>query len=346
MAIVSPDSPCEGHGGRFVVSLDLELFWGVKDHVRLEDYRQNILGVRKAVPSMLSLFRQYNVHATWAAVGMLFFEEREQLLASLPTIKPAYQNKSISNYELISDVGKDEASDPYHYGASLISQILDVQGQEVGTHTFSHYYCLEPGQNLAAFQADLQAAQLAAKRFNQELRSIVFPRNQVNRAYLSACTDAGLVAYRGNPPFWWYQHLPERQEKRAWLRRGLRLADNYANISGAHFCRPSEIVGAMTDVPASRFLRPWSQHFRQFEPYRLRRIQKELEVAAENSSTYHLWWHPHNFGTNTRENLEFLTRILDCFAHLRERTGMRSLSMAEAARETRGQSIAAVPSGL
>ena len=183
-----------------------------------------------------------------------------------------------------------------HYGASSISQILDVPGQEFRSPHFFTLLLSGVWAEPSCIPSRFAGGTAPAKRFNQELRSVVFQETRSIAPISVHARTLGFSAYRGNPPFWWYQHLPERQEKRAWLRRGLRLADNYANISGARF-RPSEIVGAMTDVPASRFLRPWSQHFRQFEPYRLRRIQKELEVAAENSSTYHLWWHPHNFRT-------------------------------------------------
>jgi len=314
-----------------VISLDFELFWGVKDHVRLEDYRENLLGVRKAIPAMLALFQQYGIHATWAAVGMLFFDDREHLIEALPTIRPAYKQRFLSSYELLQDVGKDEASDPYHFAASLIRLILDTPGQEIGTHTFSHYYCLEDGQDVTAFRADLQAAKHAAQRFGVALRSIVFPRNQFNREYLSACADAGLAAYRGNPPFWWCQPLPTEREKRAWFRRGVRLADNYVSLSGRQGGMEAGAGDAITDVPASRFLRPWSRQFRKLENLRFRRIQGELDLAAYQGTTYHLWWHPHNFGVNLSENIGFLERILQHFAALRKRTGMQSCSMAEAA---------------
>ena len=42
--------------GAFVISLDFELFWGVRDSKSLADYGANILGVRQAIPAMLELF--------------------------------------------------------------------------------------------------------------------------------------------------------------------------------------------------------------------------------------------------------------------------------------------------
>ena len=55
-----------------IVSLDYELFWGLQDAWTLEEYEQNLLGVREVVPKMLKLFEKHGIHATWAAVGFLF----------------------------------------------------------------------------------------------------------------------------------------------------------------------------------------------------------------------------------------------------------------------------------
>ena len=47
---------------------------------------------------------------------------------------------------MIARIGPNERQDPYHFGLSLVRRIKDCPHQEIGTHTFSHYYCLEDGQ--------------------------------------------------------------------------------------------------------------------------------------------------------------------------------------------------------
>jgi hypothetical protein len=54
-----------------------------------------------------------------------------------------------------------------------------------------------------------------------------------------------------------------------------------------------------------------------------------MEDAAVNRKIFHLWWHPHNFGVNTAQNIAFLKNILDHFHKLREDYGMASLNMGE-----------------
>jgi hypothetical protein len=50
--------------GALIISLDFELYWGGRDSKTLDRYRENILGVRAAVPAMLALFHKYGIHAT------------------------------------------------------------------------------------------------------------------------------------------------------------------------------------------------------------------------------------------------------------------------------------------
>jgi|SRR5690348_10521992 len=151
--------------GKFVISLDFELYWGVRDAVKLQDYKAQLRGVRKVIPLLLQLFKKYGINATFATVGFLFFKNKEELLSQLPCKKPAYQNDKLSPYLNWLDLqGTHEEEDPFHFAPELIDQIVE-SGQEIGSHTFSHYYCLEKGQTLETFKADLEAAkQIASKK--------------------------------------------------------------------------------------------------------------------------------------------------------------------------------------
>jgi len=319
--------------GGFVISLDFELMWGVRDSRTISQYGANILGARKAVPRLLELFRKNRVGCTWATVGMLFFDNKEELLATLPEIKPAYRNLERSPYKDIMGIGRDEEDDPYHYGLSLIEQIKSTPRQEIGTHTFSHYYCLEEGETLEAFDADLEAAKIAARRIGVELRSIVFPRNQYSQKHIDSCRKAGLFVFRGNGEHPIYK--PVAQNELTATLRTARLIDSYLNISGTNSSRPKFVDGLM-DVPASRFLRPWSRPLRRFEPMRLGRILSAMRRSAQEGSVFHIWFHPHNFGVNQDENFSVLNEILIEYRRLYDAFGWPSLSMGEVAEKMNG----------
>ena len=315
--------------GAFLVSLDFELYWGVRDTKTLAGYSENLQASRQSViPALLRMFERFDTHATWATVGFLFAESRDELLQSLPTRRPHYRNSRYSPYEYLHTLGEDEEHDPCHFAPSLIRQIAATHGQEIGSHTFSHYYCLEDGQTVEDFRADLQAAVAIAQRRGIRLRTLVFPRNQANGDYLKVCRDLGFVAYRGNQRGAFYQ-ARSKHGSDSLYRRGLRLLDAYLPLTSSCYSRQAD--GIPLDLPASRFLRPHHPSLGALEKLRLRRITRELTHAAQHGLMYHLWWHPHNFGRHTAVNLQFLEAILTHAADLRHRCGLQSLTMTEAA---------------
>ncbi|MEO0071197.1 MAG: polysaccharide deacetylase family protein [candidate division WOR-3 bacterium] len=312
-----------------VISLDFELAWGVNANpVRVERYKNYFTGARKAIPHILRTFADYQIHATWAVVGCLFARNRDELMALLPREKPAYINPNISPYNFIQLVGRNEEEAPLYYAPSLIKEIMNYPNQEIASHTFSHYFCWEPGQDALAFQDDLISAQKAAAHYGIQLNSIVFPRNQIRADYLRISRKMGFIAYRGLPKYGFDKTI--KSKPRMLLMRGLRFADFYFPLTGNNICLPqNENNATPVNIPASRFLRPWSPALKIFESIRLKRIVSEMTYAARNGLGYHLWWHPENFGLNINENLAVLKRVLDHFSKLRESFGMESLGITE-----------------
>ena len=322
--------------GALVISLDFELHWGVRDWAAPDGpYRRSLLGARAVVPRLLERFAAAGVAATWATVGLLFARDRAERDAHAPSVLPEYRNPGLSPYR--EPTGAAEEDDPLHYAASLVEAVRATPGQEVATHTFSHYYCLEPGQDREAFRADLRAAVSIAAARGIRLESIVFPRNQHNRTYDDLLLEAGIRCVRGNPRSWMYR--PVHGGADSLPMRAARLADLHLPLAGPHSVAWSAISrpDGLSDVPASRFLRPCTPRSAPLDALRLRRIRGEMEAAARAGRVYHLWWHPHNFGAHPEINLSFLDAVLDHHAQCRERYGMQSLTMAGAARAARGE---------
>lgn len=318
------------HPGAFIISLDLEARWGMRDHLRAGDgYIRNLEGERAAISGMLALFREYDIAATWGVVGLLFADGRAEAEAFAPKLKPRYHEEALDPYR--EAMGDSEKADPLHFAPSAIRAIADCPRQEIGSHTYSHFYALEPGQTAEAFADDLTSAQRIAAAKGYKLRSLIMPRNQVNPAYAGALRAAGFTVYRGNPASG--LHGDAGHASRSPFRRATRLVDTYLNVAGHQLFGWDEIDegNGLANVRASAFLRPYSQSRRALEPLRLRRITSALDSAARGGKLFHLWWHPHNFGVYLEENLALLRRVFDHFHRLRDSDSMRSLSMAEAA---------------
>ena len=86
-------SVCGKVPGTFIISLDFELHWGMRHVKTVEQYRENLFGVRRAVPAMLATFAGYDIHATWATIGFLFFNRRDDMFRALPSERPAIRNR-------------------------------------------------------------------------------------------------------------------------------------------------------------------------------------------------------------------------------------------------------------
>ncbi len=281
--------------GTLVISLDFEIHWGVRDWAPPDGpYVANLLGVREAVPRMLEMFQEFGVAATWATVGLLFAESKEEADRFRPAVLPRYRNAALFPYE--EPVGHDESDDPLHYGRSLLEAIRRTPRQEIGSHTFSHYYCLEAGQDRAAFSADVDSAVRIAEAFGVELLSMVFPRNQVDARYVEVLAERGFLSYRGRQPGWINRW--RGMEGFGLPARAIRVLDSYVNISGSAIARWEGLVdvAGLCNIPATRFLRPYVPRLRRLEPLRLRRITTAMTRAARSGGLFHLWWHPHNFG--------------------------------------------------
>jgi peptidoglycan/xylan/chitin deacetylase (PgdA/CDA1 family) len=316
------------NNGIFVISLDFELHWGVRDKVSAFDFRENLLGARAAIPHILELFQHYQIHATWATVGFLLCRNRSELLAAVPNTMPQYEDEALNPYTHLYEIGNDEEGDPFHFAKSLVDLIVDTPGQEVGSHTLSHYYCLEPGQTRQSFRDDLRMARRLTNSYCLPIKSIVFPRNQCNPEYLQVCKEEGFISYRGNLNTYCYR-AGDGQSSNSLLKRALRYLDAYLPISKTSYELPPNRGPELVNIPASRFLRPYNRKLKMFERLRLRRIKNELTSAAAEGTVYHLWWHPHNFGTNTAANLDFLDQVIKHASVLRDTTGLESLNMTE-----------------
>jgi len=309
--------------GNFVISLDYELMWGIRDHATRESYGPHVLGGREAIPAMLDLFQRRGIRATWAIVGALLCECKEELLA-----RAEYAASKGAEIAGLEDVGPDERRDPYYFGASLARLIVSCPAQEIGTHTFSHRCALEQGETVAGFSADVASALAQLREWGIKCKSIVFPRNQYGAEQLEACRSLGLSHFRGNEGKWFYVAAPGKEQTKA--RRLCRLVDSYIDLSGPNVSRPDAGgEGPLLNVASSRFLRPFSKRLAPLDGLRMRRIEKAMQEAAVTGRTFHLWWHPENFGRNLSDNMAILTKVFDFFQRLRDEYGMQSRAMHE-----------------
>ncbi|WP_110688272.1 polysaccharide deacetylase family protein [Salegentibacter sediminis] len=308
--------------GALIISLDFELLWGVFDKVDWREKKEYFRNTRKLIPEILNLFEKYEIQCTWATVGMLFNENWDEWNQNIPDILPNYENKKLSAYRNGKSIQSKETEE-LCFAPDLIRRIKESPGQEIGTHTYSHYYCLEPGQTPESFKADLEKSRELAEKFGIRLESLVFPRNQYNSNYLEVCRETGIGTVRTNPEVWYWKNTQHDSLQQKIFRTG----DAYIGMNNKSYRDIPEIAPGITGQKASRLLRPNSGKV-FLDKTRLKRIKSEMSAAGMNKEIYHLWWHPHNFGGKPEKSLQELKHLLEHFQSCRNKFGFKSLSMA------------------
>lgn len=314
--------------GAFVISLDFELFWGMADFGHAYDYKNVIEKVHDVVPKLLKLFEKYNVHATWATVGAIFAHDDDEFLEYLP--KPI----APQTFEMLNKLGilpeKDETKCPRSmlFAPELTKMVSETPGQELGTHTYSHYYCNLKTSTTNEFQKEINAAKAIMEKNNADCISIVFPRNQVHEKYIKEAESEGIFIYRG-------VENGKLQALKKKSRKGLIFwyGDNYIPLQKGQSFELSEIVEAENryNVKNTRFFKPYKKKYKIIEKFKLWRYKLEMRRAAKRGEVYHMYWHPHNFGENTDINFKQMEKLLLYYSKMNRKHGMISLNMREVA---------------
>ena len=318
--------------GQFVISLDFEKIWGVFDSKPNGDYIENINNVDEIIDRLLTLSDKYRIRLTFSTVGFLFNKDKESFKKNIPKDIPSYTNKLHNPYAIIDKIGLNETEDKIHYAYNSLLKIKKNGNHEIGTHTYCHYYCLEEGQTIKQFEADLKMAKKVAKDIDIDLKSIVFPRNQVRADYLKICEKYGILAYRGIENHAIYQPKSKINSKNP-IHRALRLSDAYINITGTHTYNLNDLkTSGIVDLPSSSFLRPYNKKFGILEPLKVQRVKKGMIQAAKKGELFHMWFHPHNFGKNIEENFKNLENIYKMYSKLNSQYNFESSTMSQLAR--------------
>jgi len=304
-------------GGAVTVSVDFELRWGMHDRLGLDAdlYRDNLEQVPAIVPELLRLFTQYGVHATWATVGAILCNGWDDYFARAPA-PPRYRNSRLAVDVRYSEMDPDGH---LHFAPSLVQAISGCRGQDLGTHTFSHLFLGEPGVTPQDASADIASAmRIHLERTGEAPVSLVFPRNQW--AFLDVMRSHGIRLWRGTERSWYFRRTDSHS--RSAVIRALQLLDGL-NPWTAH---TAPVEGDMTR--SSLFLRvglpdaAWKAT--------LRKIRRAL-LLLRDGEVFHLWLHPHNFGTERAKRLARLEQALEIIATSAALRGLSLRSMRELA---------------
>ena len=305
--------------GLFFLSLDFEGMWGAigglsdsgvtafKDRVRQND---------TIVPSLLKLFSKYDIHATWAVVGAMMCKDGDEVF-SLMDRDVRYDNWNISFKELAGSIKEPEL----YFFEELVQTVSNTPNQEIATHTFSHYYANEPGTNDELLEQEIKLAQKKSQEVcGKEVVTLIMPRNQIEGVNQELLGKYGVQALRGRADYNNYGHGK--------IRKVINFLDCYLPLVPRTYKRPDNKERPI-NLKASVFFRTYFKRLAILEPLKIARIKFEMTKAARRGECFHLWFHPHNMGTNLHVNLKALEKIFIHYQRLNKQYGFESITMSE-----------------
>jgi len=312
--------------GFFCISLDFEKYWGVHDVKSMADI-SHFKKSGEVVFKLLQLFDKYAIHTTWATVGLLQNPPTSKSIEVNNVDPIPYSNKNYSPFPFTVKKYGDFNPDLLD-GKKEITAILRAPNQELASHTFSHFYCIESGINSSHFEKDCLVMTELAAELNTRFTSIVFPRNQIKDRFLEVCNAHFITAYRGNQENKYWRN--SSFEKESIFKKVGRVADAYFKISKTktYSIKSLQANNGVLNIPANRFFRPVTNK-KWLEKRKIKRIKAEMKLAAIRGTVYHLWWHPHNFTLELEKSLAQLEELLAYQNVLSSQYNFQSLNMAE-----------------
>ena len=306
-----------------VISLDLELSWGLfdlsfnDDLLRMARWTHDV-----GVPNLLNHLTRNGLSATWAVVGAMMRRSLPDV-SGIPEVKYGHFPKPWFSY--VPRDG-DESTYPEWFGASLVEMIRNAKPeQELGFHSFSHVLFGSQGMTRERAIAEYRYCAQAAKDLRFGTTSFVFPRNLV--AYLPELKDAGFICFRDT-------------DKLTMGSPNTKLGSLYmicADFIGLapRLVEPSLQQGLVA-IPGSMLIR-YAAGWRKYIPdsSRLRRLRKGLESVRRNGGVFHVWLHPENLYAERPRLENVVARFLEELGTLVRNGDLRCMTMAQLAAEYR-----------
>ena len=305
--------------GYFVFSLDTELAWGYYDRFRENMFSEGGKKERAAIHRLLEIFDEYNITATWAIVGHLFYRKCETC-GICPILE--WKNKHRSFGEIY------ETDNQLWYGMDIIN-LLQTKGarHEIAFHGYTHKIFSEDMMTVQEAKIEIQEWQKVASRKNIIPYSIVFPRNRIG--HLKTFKDAGYICYRGD-------ELHPKDYKIPLLGKALNLIDLFLQIRVPQVYEPIMDPEGLVNLPSSRWLFGMNRKFEAvFDAFnlhllRIRKLVRAVRMAAREGKTIHIWAHPEEF--KTEKDFDKLRFLLSVVSNEIKKGAIQSIGMAELAK--------------
>lgn len=260
----------------FVISIDLELAWGIWDRVNSNYLKNASNSERNIISELLKIFDEFDIPVTWATVAALLDKN----------------NKMIK-------IGNERA----WYAPDIIEKIISAKlNHLIASHSYAHPNFRET--NVEIINEDFEQAEYFFKKNNIKTNTLVFPRNQI--FHLPILKKFNYKFFRGVDKSW-YKNV-YRYNK--FFGKIANISDKIFPIK----TNSINIINHESDlieIPSSILL--ISRNGLKFAVTNfnmLYKIKNGIDTAIKNNEIYHIWFHPSNFYFKSSKQFDLLKEIL------------------------------------
>lgn len=302
--------------GYFVFSLDTELAYGHFDHFEDTNFSTDGQRERKAIETLLDILDEYNIIATWAIVGHLFYERCEEC-DTCPILD--WKGKYRSFEEVY------QTNNSLWYAADIIRTLLSRGSKhEIAFHGYTHELFDEERMSKEKAKIELDEWLRVARRKGIVPLTAIFPRDKVG--HLDLFKQAGFICFRSAEKF-------SLLQKHKYIGSIVRTIDHILSLS-------TPPVSHLIIDPSGLMKHSNSLHFFRFnrklevlldslnlQNLRIRRIIKGIKRAANQKKILHIAAHPWEF--TTEKDFEKLRYFLSYVSDEMTRGRIQSVGMAD-----------------
>ena len=283
-------------------------------------------GTGETVSRLLALFDRYEIPITWATVGALMLTGPYDFgrLAEYNSADPFFTG------DWYAPPAYDSPRAKYFYAPRSVERILNAKTKhEIACHTFTHVYLGAGSVSEDRFRAELEACAEAARAWNLNLETFVYPSQYVG--YAELLPEYGYRVYRQESLEWFRfgkPYIPSFDVRfRDWPRK---IATGLGKWTDERFCfRPACFPArrrgdGLTKITTSTFF-PGYYGISKYvtAAQRARRLNKGIDRAADEGGVFTFSFHPWQLNRRRDELLGAFEAICAHAARLRETKGLK-----------------------
>jgi len=265
------------HPPTFIMSLDCEGKWGMADMLQPFHHRDiTNASLAAAYRQLIAMLDRHQIAATFAFVMAFALSagEREKF-----DVLDERRNPGDTWLRHYWDSVKRGQGDGWHQPEAF-DMVRDAGRHEIASHSFCHRPLGDRSIDGAGAARELALAAEAARLKQVELKTLVFPRNEVGN--LAAVRAAGYLGYRSR--------LDRHGGKAA------ALLEEFVLWRGPQ--APLASADGIIAIPPGHFFN-WRLGLRRLVPPAVTRARwrNQLDACVREGGIVHLWLHPHNLIT-------------------------------------------------